>query len=377
MGKRNIAVFAINLSSGGAEKVISLLLKKLYLEYNVYLVLMNDNIHFNIPGGVKVIVLGKNEGSSFLKSFNFLKIIFKYAFFLKKNDIDISLSFLTRPNLINGFMKFFNSNIKVVISERCYPSIAYKSNIIRFRLYKILFPIVYNKADLLFSNSEHINYDLKRNFGVKIPMKVIFNPVELLGINTESFKVPEVIDIIYVGKLANIKNPLLLLKALKVVNISNLKVTFLGDGTLRQMLEEYVVVNNLNNVFFKGVVKNVSEFMSRASFFVLTSNSEGFPNVLVEAMAAGLPVIATNCMSGPLEILNENRSMIIPRGEFYIGKYGILINTDDSIGLSLAIKELCTNKELFLELSSKSLERADHYSLDNIYNELRTVLNDV
>lgn len=375
MNRKSIGVFAINLSSGGAEKVISLLLTKLKEDYRVYLILMNDKVHFNVPKEVEIVFLSTGNTSFFKKIFSFFIMLYKYWKFLNKNNIDVSISFLTRPNLINGCMKYFNPRLKVIISERCFPSIAYRSNVFRFKLYKLLFPIFYNKADLLFSNSQYINNDLKNNFKVSIPMKVIYNPIELssgVTYNTEIGK-----DIIYVGKLVGIKNPILLLKAIQRQNNNDYIVTFVGDGPHKNVLEDYIDQYNLENIFFTGVVSNVNYYLSKASFFVLTSNSEGFPNVILEAMNCGLPIVSTNCMSGPLEILNENISVDIPKGEFCIVKYGILINVDDDLALSKAIKELSVNKELRVLLSQRSLERVEVYSLSSIYNQLNEVVENV
>src|SRR5690606_6398805 len=160
MSKKRIGVLAINLSSGGAEKVVSLLLKKLSTDYEVFLILLNNDIHFTIPENVEVVFLGNSKPGLFKKIFSFFVAINSYSKFLSKYKIDISVSFLIRPNLINAFLKFFHPKVKVIISERCFPSIAYKSNFLRYYIYKMLIPILYNKADVLFSNSVYINRDL-------------------------------------------------------------------------------------------------------------------------------------------------------------------------------------------------------------------------
>ncbi|WP_417358090.1 glycosyltransferase [Flavobacterium sp.] len=367
MSKKRIGVLAINLSSGGAEKVVSLLLKKLSTDYEVFLILLNNDIHFTIPENVEVVFLGNSKPGLFKKIFSFFVAINSYSKFLSKYKIDISVSFLIRPNLINAFLKFFHPKVKVIISERCFPSIAYKSNFLRYYIYKMLIPILYNKADVLFSNSVYINRDLKDNFRVKIDMKVLYNPVEL-KVDEIELANKNVFNVVFVGKLKPIKNPILLLRALTFNLNEKMHTVFLGDGVLKEFLLSYCKQNDLENVCFEGIVNNVNDYLLNSSVFVLTSKSEGFPNVIIEAMSCGVPIISTNCMSGPLEILNDNQDVIIEEGSFLRVKYGLMINVDDEIGLSNALKEIFYNHDLRNELSSLSFLRAKDYSLDVIYN---------
>lgn len=366
--KKKLSILSINLNAGGAEKVISLFLPEMVRKYEITLVLFEDSIHFNIPESVKIIVLNQNNRQGvFFKIFSFFIFFLKYFRFLKKNQVDISISFLTRPNLINGLCKAFGSQAQTIISERCFPSIAYKSNKLRFKLYKILFPIIYNKADVLFSNSLYINQDLKNNFGIKIPMKVIYNPVKF-DINQMPIKNTNDFLIIWAGKLVPIKNPYLLLQAIKDLSVTTL---VLGDGGLKQEIERQ---SEELDITFVGRVKNVYDYFINADCFVLTSDSEGFPNVILEAMACGLPVISTNCMSGPLEILNNNEDIYIPKGEFYIAKYGILINVNDKVALQKAILELKKNEQLKKDLSIKSKERVKDFSIDFFVEKIEEFL---
>jgi N-acetylgalactosamine-N,N'-diacetylbacillosaminyl-diphospho-undecaprenol 4-alpha-N-acetylgalactosaminyltransferase len=86
-------------------------------------------------------------------------------------------------------------------------------------------------------------------------------------------------------------------------------------------------------------------------------------------MAIGLPSVSTNCLSGPLELLNENRKIAIENGEFYIGKYGLLVNNDDHIGLSKALDYFHNNPAEREKFSKLSLIRAKDYHLDTIYSK--------
>ncbi|MFC0605716.1 glycosyltransferase [Winogradskyella pulchriflava] len=373
--KKNIAILSITLGSGGAEKVISLLLKELKKDYNVTLVLFHNTIHFPIPEGITIKILSDNppDRAFYLKFIDTFKYIIKYYRFVKNNKIDISVSFLAFPNLINGIVSTFNKKVKTIISERGFPSDNVTSKL-SFYISKLFYPIFYNRCTKLFSNSVHINNDLRDNFGVKIPMEVIYNPIELpnntivpnsLNTNTEKLKV------ITAGTLNKRKNQIMVIRAIKASNY-NYDFSILGSGDLHDYLSNEIIINQLeNSVTLKGKVKNVNEHLLNSQCFVLSSFTEGFPNALLEAMAVGLPCVSTNCLSGPLELLNENEAITIADGEFFIGKYGLLVNNDDHLGLSKAMDYFHNNPSEREKYSKLSLERARQYNLENIYSKFK------
>lgn len=361
------------MGAGGAEKVISLLLPKLINDYNVNLILFNDIRHFFIPKEVNTyIIVQKNPESKKHKIFSFLATMNRYKSIVGSTKPDVSISFLPRPNIMNALFRFKDS--KIILSERCYPSIAYKSNKYRYWLYKILIPVFYNRSDVVFSNSEHINNDLRLNFNVKTPLKVIYNPIELVDSEIISDFDDRDFDIIWVGKIVQIKNPLLLIKAL-VLCEPNYKSVVLGKAIDTPLMEEARVLSQNIDIAFKGNVDNVNHYLNLSKILVLTSNSEGFPNVVLEAMSYGLPIISTNCLSGPLELLNENEEVFISEGEYLIVKYGILINVNDAIALSKAILMVLNNSDLYKALSEKSFERSKMYSTSNIYKKLIKIID--
>ncbi|WP_299782668.1 glycosyltransferase [uncultured Formosa sp.] len=376
--KPNISILSITLGSGGAEKVISLFLKKLKEDYNVTLVLFYNHIHFTIPEGINVVCLSNESParpfySKFLDLVRFKK---KYSAFLKKENINISVSFLAFPNLLNGMIASTNKHIKTIISERGFPSDNTSSKLSLY-ISKIFYPIFYNKCSKLFSNSVYINQDLKDNFGVKIPMDVIYNPIELPQetINPETLNQNfKSLKIITAGTLNKRKNHIMIIRALQ--NTANqYNLTILGGGPLETYLTKEIADLNLEHkITLGGKVKNVNDYLLANHCFVLSSFTEGFPNALIEAMAIGLPCISTNCLSGPLELLNENKAINIKTGAFYKGKYGLLINNDDHKGLKEALAYFNDNPQERENYSKLSLQRAKEYKLESIYSTFNKFL---
>lgn len=380
--KPNLSILTIDYGAGGAERVISLLLKKLKNDFNVTLVIFYDIVHYDLPDGVDLVVLlpeKKKTKKLYIKIYDSFKLIFRYNKFIKENNIDISFALLAQPNIINGIMAIKYKHLKTIISERCYPSIVYKYNRFSMSMTKVLIPMFYNRNDALFSNSVHINADLKENFRVKIPMSVIYNPIEInekTRVIPESIKFKSTLKIVNVATMEPRKNQKLILDALYQLPKGEYHLTYYGMGHLFNDLFKLREFYNLNkHVDFAGKVTNIQEYLIQNDCFVLSSETEGFPNVLLEALSVGLPSISTNCLSGPLELLNDNKPVNIEKGEFYKAKYGILINEGDSDGLKNALNYFRKHPEERQRYSQLGFERAKHYNLPEIYNQVKSLLN--
>lgn len=130
-----------------------------------------------------------------------------------------------------------------------------------------------------------------------------------------------------VGTMKAVKNHPLLLRALAKINDPEVRLMFVGQGECRDKL--YSLARELgiiDRIIFAGFQSNTTPFYLTADLFVLSSNFEGFGNVLVEAMACGTSVVSTNCKSGPSEILEG-------------GRYGRLVPIGDSAAMAKAILE--------------------------------------
>ncbi len=380
--KKNLSILTIDYGAGGAERVISLLLKEMVNDFNVTLVIFYNYVDYDIPEDVELKILlpkGDRINTLYRKAKDTLLIAKKYNKLIRQKEIDISLSFLALPNIINGIMAKRNKTLRTVISERCFPSIMYKANRSSHFLSKYVFPIYYAKNDHLFSNSEYINIDLKENFKVDMPMSVVYNPIEIDESHIKSMasiKKTDTLQIINVGSIYEPKNQKLIIDALEGLEPKAYHLTILGVGELEEETKAYTKSAGLeSHVSFKGKVSNVKDYLINSDCFVLSSNTEGFPNVVLEAMAAGLPVISTNCMSGPLELLNDNEPVSIATGSFYKAKYGLLINVNDTEALIKALAYFKDNDDIRRHYSKVGFERAKQNALPNIYKQVKELLN--
>jgi glycosyltransferase involved in cell wall biosynthesis len=143
-----------------------------------------------------------------------------------------------------------------------------------------------------------------------------------------------------------------LIRAHKLVRAAGLehRLCILGEGPLRSELASLIARMNVSDtVMMPGFLQNPFAAIRHASAFVLSSRFEGLPHVILEALALGTPVVATDCPSGPAEIL-EN------------GRYGILVPTEDAEAIAKALMTIIRNEELRMRLGAAGRIRAAEYS---------------
>ncbi|MDD3254183.1 MAG: glycosyltransferase family 4 protein [Lachnospiraceae bacterium] len=183
------------------------------------------------------------------------------------------------------------------------------------------------------------------------------------GIDTEKFKNPEArtapqkgrLTFIAVGRLSQPKNYPLLLRVAEKVHKSwpDVEIVILGDGELRESVEGQIAQQHSQDyVHLMGNVSDVNHYLWKADAFLMTSDWEGLPLTVLEAMAAGLPIISTRA-GGVVDVV-EN------------GENGILVSCGDENGLANAIGQLCDSPDLCMSYSQKSRELAQKYSLENM-----------
>lgn len=348
----NICFFITTLTKGGAERVISNLANSFSenSSNNVEILTMyNTRVDYDINKNISLSHLEKKYIEPYKLQNNykgikkFIKHVAKYFKYieLKKNlkkyvmkkNYDVIIAFLPEPSfMILSQRKYIKS--KIIISDRNDPKKEYNSIRTNY-LMKKFYPL----ADGFVFQTE----DAKAYFNniIKCESGIILNPV-----NNKFIKKPyegkRSGNIVNIGRLEKQKNQISLIKAFDMIkdDIKGTNLKIYGDGSLKDFLQEYINKNNLKDrIFLMGQSDNIEKEIYDSSLFVLSSFYEGMPNVLVEAMCLGLPVISTDCDCGGPRMLINN------------GINGILVKTDNIEELANAMKKIIKNEKLSSELS--------------------------
>ncbi len=373
-----IAVFIYSLGGGGAERVVSQLIP--YLENNgfdVYLVLMNNTCVYPFETKNKPFFLenSKTTESNVLKFLKIPFLAYKYHIFLKKNKINKSFSFLTRPGFISVLTKWFNKKRTIIISERSNSSLQYGNHNLQSWINNFLIKELYPKADLIIANSNGNAQDLITNYNVpRYKITTIYNPISLEAIFAiepkKDFFDTNYFNLVSVGRLDNGKNHQLLIKSLEFFKLQKVRLYIFGDGILKTELEKTIKdLKFENRVFLMGFESNPYKYLKAADLFVFSSNHEGFPNVILEAMACELPIVSTNCPSGPNEIFKVNTDYDF--SDNVVTDYGILVPRNNIKKMVEAINILMQNKKYYQNCKNQVVKRVEDFEANKILDEFK------
>lgn len=208
--------------------------------------------------------------------------------------------------------------------------------------------------------SHEIQKLTKELYKCKNNVELVYNPVDIDRFASVPKMSHEEYTLVSVGRLSIQKNQMLLLHAFEqsFLNNQSAQLFILGDGPLREKLEKYIQEKKLKDcVHLEGNVDNVEQYFARADVFVLSSNYEGLPLVILEAMAAGLPIISTN-VGGVKDIVKNN---------------GILVKPNAIGSLSNAMKELEANPDLRKQMSIDSRKNVVNYDVNIIADQYLTL----
>lgn len=359
------------LHQGGFERVCITTARLLKPYYDVSIVIFDDaDIAFDIRGlSIINIHLGVRNGK-LAKITNLMRRAVRVKKLKQRMKPVIAYSFGPSANMVNALSK--TSLTRVFLGLRGYQDVADDP---KMKLYV-------RKADRIICCSKEIEAIVQEKYGY-LQTATLYNPYDAEGI-TELSK-EKVTDLpwkmededrprilIGVGRDDPIKGFWHLIKAFYLVQkeIPQMRLIIMGDGSFEQAKSLVSELQLEQKVYFPGVRKNPYKYLAASEMFLLSSYTEGFPNVLVEAMILGRPLISTDCRTGPAEILEH-------------GKYGILVpdmgDTEDYSGDTISEKEtyfaekiieVLKDSERQKELSELERKRAGEFDYDSYVDNL-------
>jgi len=349
-----------SLEAGGAQRVMCTMANYWNINgWQVTLISLSgvDHDFYSLNSGVKRVgldLLTHSENPTQAVYWN-LKRLMMLRRAIRSSTPDVVISFMDRMNIMT-LISSYGLGIPVLISERIDPR---EQNIGRF--WSFLRDRVYPIATKLIVQSKPV-LDWASGRWPTLNSLVIHNPV-FVPEEKASAQIldPELKWCIGIGRLVRQKGFDLLIDAfsnlVKTGLYDNWYLIILGEGGERDALQRQVETSGLaGRVSMPGEVKNPADYLYQADIFVMSSRYEGFPNALLEALACRLPVISTDCPSGPGEIIQQNIN-------------GILVDTDSSVALANEMGRLMESKALRDRLGKSAVESVSGFGVENIMKQ--------
>lgn len=373
------------LDQGGLERICAMTAKLLTPHCHLTLVVFSTKGMIYDVDGVDMIDL--NLGSvpgKVGKAVNLCKRIRAIKKIKRERNIEITYSFGPTANLANVFTRVKNAKVnheqitdKIWVGIRGYGALEDKYDMTLFC----------KRADKVVCCSQIMADEVKAKFWAK-DVVCVYNPCDVESIrrlakeplpaDRQTFFAEGAPVVAAMGREHDVKGFWHLIKAFALAKkkIPELKLMIVGEGTFaeyRKLAEDLQVEQD---VWFTGVQKNPFAYLKRASLFVMTSVSEGFPNSLIEAMAVGLPAMSVNCKTGPAEIFLDDYRKGGDGHTVIEGEYGVLlpvIHPEKNLDASVMEKEeeimaeqmvrVLTEPEKLAERKAASLKRAEDFSV--------------
>ena len=389
--KKNIALFVGKLTGGGAERAVGRLSIALVEHYNVYIFIYNaKTIDYDYEG--KLVDLGNNSSTFPMMAIN---AAFRLNKAIKENNIDLLISFLDIPNIINGLI---NYSCKKMISIRVY----YEQGHFYTINDKVKYPLIkkaIEKSDGIFVLSERQKNIISRDMNVKSEDIYVVNNIfdseqitKKAAVEPDNDKIIDFINdftTVAVGRLDYQKNYKRLFDIFKLVHdrVPEAKLLVFGSGYMKDELWQYLTKLGIEkDVMLAGRVANPFPYMAKAIAYISLSLFEGFPNSLVEAMICGLPVMHSDCPTGPAEILSDNYQLQVDKAPmecdygillplFAYGEPDFLLDDERKKECAVVWEKLMQDQKYRSEYARKSKDRAKKYESKKCIDEYVKIIN--
>ena len=356
----SICILNNTLNSGGAEKNCVVLCNELVrrgFDVELWITRLGDSPLLQlIDVRVKIRAIpGKRVRNTLLTLKNMMVNSKSKTFLIYNIELMVPAYFIN---------KFYNLQLRIVARSITMLSMDYNNQgLVGKKIWFKLISYTANKIDYMIAQSAGMKDDLMKSFNVsESKIKVIPNPVYNFIYSTPKSIITHNKEILFVGRLTEAKGMKYLLEAFQIArkSIPDLYLTIVGRGEILDDLKKQVLVLGLkDSIKFEGYKSDLSSYYINAKATVLTSLVEGFPNVLVESISFGTPVISFDCPSGPKDI-------IIPKVN------GILVEYLNVKDFTQAIIDVVNGNIKFDK--NKVIESSKRYNLESIIKQYENVL---
>ena len=403
-------LFVINkLQGGGAERVVAGLASGLCEKHNVFIALTSGNAaeeeKYDHDGRIKIVGMAvrKPERTAFHRV-RFLVSIFgsikKFRSFKKQNDIDVSISFLESPSFYNVLA---DAGEVKIMSVRNMLSQADRSKL-RAGIWRMLDRYSAKHADRVVCVSNSVAQEQRDLYGVpEEKLTVIYNSVDADKVYAASLKPTEdpAFDefrarhdriLISSGRIHPQKVQWQMIRCMKemIKEHPGVGLVILGKGKLKDRLKKVTAANGLeDHVYLAGYHLDPFRYYGKADVFVMTSHHEGFSNSMLEAAACGLPIVSTDCISGPRELLAPDTDPSVQTKTIERSEYGILtpvfsadpeLMTEplqpEELMFAKAVSDLLADPALMEHYSNRIKERAGDYPPEKMLAQWETLIEE-
>lgn len=344
---KKIAIVIADLELGGGQRVAINLANALAKENKVTLVIFKDaETHYELPG--ELVYLDCEEKPSLLgKIFNVFKRAYKLRKLIKKEKFDYIYGFMETANFPTA-MVFPDAALSVHCNPKEYSF--YESFLVR---------LTYSRVKNVIAVSEDVASILRSNYGLTNVSR-IYNPVDAEDIATQ-VEVPYPHPkpyIVALGRFHEVKRYDMLINAYAKSKMqADCDLIIVGDGELRPELEAQIKELKLEGkVHLAGTLNNPFPHLAGAKFLALSSRTEAFPMVLIEALALRCPVLATDCPTGPREIVRH-------------GENGLLVENENTESFSKALDQLFYDEKLLENFRENAIPSIQHLTGEVIAKE--------
>ena len=352
--KNRVAIVLPYFALGGAETMVSRLASNINLDkIDVEVICIYGNPQNNrlensiLNSEVKIKYIGKSKGFSLSAVYKLWKELSSYHPTVVHTHL--SACVYCTPWVLGHNVKMLHTIHNTPKFELIKPKKKIMS--IMYRIGKAI-PVAISKE---------IQDMMTEEYKLRSEAELIYNPVDVDKFykNNEKHKG---ICLVTAGRLSKEKNQKMLVDAIKVLcqKYENLSLTILGDGPLKNELENYVEDKGLSDIIhLEGNVANVEEYFSKSDIFVLSSSYEGLPLVILEAMAAKLPIVSTD-VGGIKDIVTNN---------------GLLVESENTDALVNVLEKVIEDKDLREELGNNSFENVQVFDSSIIADQYVQLYN--